>query len=85
VTLLPCPQDGEGSQHHKSAKFRDLMHLRLRSVLALLRGGLDVWLTDVDAVFNSNPFPYVSEAVLGTHSSALAYDTPFLPKVYAPS
>jgi hypothetical protein len=70
----------EGSQHHKSSKFRDIMHIRLHSVLLLLRGGLNVWLTDVDAVFNSDPFPFVTAAALGTHSSALAYDTPFLPK-----
>ena len=73
-------QDAESSQHHKSPQFRDIMHIRLVCVLALLRGGLDVWLTDVDAVFNSDPFPFVSASTLGTHSSALAYDTPFLPK-----
>ena len=71
--------DAEASQHHKSAKFRDIMHIRLHHCLVLLRGGLDVWLTDVDAVFQSNPFPFVSAAALGTHSAALAYDTPFLP------
>lgn len=70
----------EGSLHHKSSKFRDIMHIRLHSALVLLRGGLNVWLTDVDAVFNSDPFPYVTSAALGTHPSALAYDTPFLPK-----
>ena len=69
----------EGSLHHNSGKFRDIMHIRLDCALVLLRGGLDVWLTDVDAVFNSDPFPYVSEAALGTNSAALAYDTPFLP------
>ena len=68
------------SQHHQSAGFRDMMHIRLRAVLALLRGGLDVWLTDVDAVFNNDPFPFVSAEVLGSHAAALAYDTPFLPK-----
>jgi hypothetical protein len=55
------------------------MHIRLDCLLILLRGGLDVWLTDVDAIFNSDPFPFVSDATLGASSAALAYDTPFLP------
>ena len=82
VPSFYAPSLGEGaetSHHHKSSKFRHIMHMRLDCVLELLRGGLDVWLTDVDAVFNSDPFPFVSKEALGTHSSALAYDTPFLP------
>ncbi len=45
-------------------------------MLRVLRGGFNVWLTDVDAVFNSDPFLHVDDA----HGAMFAYDTPFLPK-----
>ncbi|KAJ1480293.1 nucleotide-diphospho-sugar transferase-domain-containing protein [Baffinella frigidus] len=66
----------QGPLHHSSGAFRDVMQVRLRAVLLLLRQGFDVFLTDVDAVFNSDPFAHVS----ASHGADLAYDTPFLPK-----
>jgi hypothetical protein len=35
------------------------MKIRLRGVLELLQAGIDVFLTDVDAVFNADPFEHV--------------------------
>ena len=64
------------SQHHGSKTFRNIMEIRLRYVVELLEQDFDVWLTDVDSVFNTDPFVFLD----ADSASELAYDTPFLPK-----
>ena len=70
-TLAPA-----GALHHASSTFMSLMHLRLSVVTHLLRRGLGVWLTDVDAIFNVDPFLLIR----AQYQAEFGYDTPFLPK-----
>jgi len=41
----------------------------------ITRAGIGVWLTDVDAIFHSDPFLHISPG----YEAHLLYDTPFLP------
>lgn len=45
------------AHHHQSESFKSIMEIRLHYILQVLRMGIAILFTDVDAVFKSNPFP----------------------------
>lgn len=74
--LLGLASAGGDAHHHESPRFMNLMHLRLRMLVAMLRHGMNVWVTDVDAYFRGDPFAPCTD----DHDLYVVYDTPYLPE-----